>query len=77
MRQTWRCYSERCSVCREFVVNERGKKTAVVIDLKRHSELWEDFYDAAVARERQSEPRETLEAVKKRLRRRGKLRDNG
>lgn len=43
----------------QFVVNERGKKTAVVIDLKRHSELWEDFYDAAVARERQSEPRET------------------
>jgi hypothetical protein len=61
----------------QFVVNERGKKTAVVIDLKRHSELWEDFYDAAVARERQSEPRETLEAVKKRLRRRGNLRVNG
>ena len=61
----------------QFVVNERGKKTAVVIDLKRHSELWENFYDAAVARERQGEPRETLEAVKKKLRRRGKLRVNG
>jgi len=61
----------------QFVVNERGKKTAVVIDLKRHSELWEDFYDAAVARQRQSEPRETLESVKKGLRRRGKLRANG
>jgi hypothetical protein len=61
----------------QFVVNERGKKTAVVIDLKRHSELWEDFYDAAVALERQSEPRETLGAVKQRLRRRGKLRVNG
>ena len=61
----------------QFVVDERGKKTAVVIDLKRHSELWEDFHDAAVARERQSEPRETLEAVKRRLRRRGKLHANG
>jgi len=61
----------------QFVVNERGKKTAVVIDLKRHSELWEDFYDAVVARERESEPRETLETVKKRLRRRGKLRVDG
>jgi hypothetical protein len=61
----------------QFVVNERGKKTAVVIDLTRHFGLWEDFYDAAVARERESEPRETLEAVKKRLRRRGKLRVNG
>jgi hypothetical protein len=57
----------------QFVVNERGKKTAVVIDLTTHSELWEDFYDAAVARERQSEPRESLNAVKKRLSRRGKL----
>jgi hypothetical protein len=44
----------------QFVVNARGEKTAVVIDLKKHSELWEDFYDAAVARERQNEPREAL-----------------
>ena len=60
----------------QFVVNERGKKLAVVIDLKTHSDLWEDFCDAAVARERRSEPRERLEDVKKRLRRRGKLRAN-
>jgi len=38
-------------------LDERGKKTAVMIDLKRHSELRQDSYDAAVARERQSEPR--------------------
>jgi hypothetical protein len=61
----------------QFVINERGKKTAVVIDLETHSDLWEDFCDAAIARERQSEPREALETVKKRLRRRGKLRVNG
>ena len=61
----------------QFVVDEHGKKTAVVIDLKSHSDLWEDFYDAAAARERQSEPRETLDAVKKRLRRKGKLRADG
>lgn len=61
----------------QFVVNEEGQKTAVVIDLKKHSELWEDFYDAAVARQRQNEPRQTLNVVKKRLRRTGKLRANG
>ena len=61
----------------QYVVNEEGQKTAVVIDLKQHSSLWEDFYDAAVARQRKNEPRETLEVVKKRLRRRGKLRVNG
>jgi hypothetical protein len=57
----------------QFVVNERGEKTAVVIDLRRYSEVWEDFYDVTVAHQRQDEPRETLESVKRRLRRRGKL----
>ncbi len=61
----------------QFVVNERGEKTAVVIDLRKHSEVWEDFYDAATARQRRDEPRETLESVKRRLRRRGKLRSDG
>jgi len=61
----------------QFVVNERGEKTAVVIDLRRHSEVWEDFYDATVARQRLDEPRETLESVKRRLRRQGKLSSDG
>lgn len=52
----------------QFVIDEHGRKTAVVIDLKKNSDLWEDFYDAALARSRESEPRETLESVKKRLR---------
>ena len=54
----------------QFVVNERGEKTAVVIDLKKNSELWEDLYDTALARQRGKEPRETLESVKKRLQQR-------
>ena len=32
----------------DFVKNKRGKKTAVLIDLKRHGQLWEDFYDSGV-----------------------------
>ena len=58
----------------QFVVNELGEKTAVVIDLRKHSEVWEDFYDSAVARKREHEPRESLDSVRKRLRRSGKLR---
>lgn len=58
----------------QFVVNERGKKTGVVIDLREYRELWEDFYDAALARARRKEPRETLAAVKRRLRPNGRLR---
>ena len=58
----------------QFVVDENGQRTAVVIDLKKHSKVWEDFYDSAVARKREHEPRESLDSVRKRLRRRGKLR---
>lgn len=51
----------------EFLVDEEGKKTAVLIQLKHHRALWEDFYDAAVAVARKSEPRESLSEVKQRL----------
>ena len=51
----------------QFVVDDHGKKTAVVIDLQKHSERWEDFYDRALANSRQGEPRESLESVKERL----------
>ena len=27
----------------EFVIDEDGKKKAVLIDLRRHGELWDDF----------------------------------
>jgi hypothetical protein len=58
----------------QFVVDEQGEKTAVVIDLKKHGKLWEDFYDTAVAAARRDEPRETIEWVKRRLSRRGQQR---
>jgi hypothetical protein len=51
----------------QYVLDDKGEKTAVLIDLKKHRELWEDFYDAALARERTNEPRESLESVKKRV----------
>jgi len=57
----------------QFVVDDKGKKTSVVIDLKEHGALWEDFYDSVLAKERANEPRESLESVRKRLRQQGKL----
>ncbi len=57
----------------EFVVDDKGTKKAVVIDLKKYGDIWEDFYDTLVARQRAHEPRESLGAVKARLRRVGKL----
>jgi len=60
----------------QFVVDEKGETRAVLIDLKKHADLWEDFYDTALAHSREDEPRETLEAVKKRLRSSRKRRSN-
>jgi PHD/YefM family antitoxin component YafN of YafNO toxin-antitoxin module len=57
----------------QFLINENGQKTAVVIDLQEYGELWEDFYDILVARSRQDEPRETLEEIRQQLRNQGKL----
>lgn len=52
----------------QFVVDEQGEKKAVLIDLQKHKELWEDIYDSLVAAQRAREPRETLEKVKHQLR---------
>ena len=45
----------------------------MIIDLKKYGELWEGFYDSIVVHLRTDEPRESLESVKKRLRKSGKL----
>ena len=50
-----------------FMVDERGQKPAAVIDLRKHEQLWEDFYNALLAKSRAREPRESLESVKRRL----------
>lgn len=57
----------------QFVTDEKGKKTAVLIDLKKYGKLWEDFYDALIAKEREKEPTVPLEVVQMRLRKLGKL----
>ena len=54
-----------------FVIDDKGEKKAVLIDLEEHGELWEDFYDSLIARQRAEEPRESLESVKEKLRRGG------
>jgi PHD/YefM family antitoxin component YafN of YafNO toxin-antitoxin module len=58
----------------EFLVNDRGEKQAVLIDLKKHRALWEDLYDAYVVHARRREPRESLAQVKRLLQRTSKRR---
>ncbi len=49
----------------QFVVDESGNHTAVLIDLKRIGDAWEDIYDILVSDERDNEPTVTWEELKK------------
>jgi hypothetical protein len=57
----------------KFLVDKSGRKTAVILDLRKNAALWEDVYDSALARSRAREPRETLASVRRKLQRNGKL----
>lgn len=39
----------------QFVTDAKGRKTAVLIDLKKHKAIWEDFWDGLVSESRLKE----------------------
>ena len=39
----------------QFVTDEKGRRGAVQIDLKKHKAVWEDFWDGLVAESRRKE----------------------
>jgi hypothetical protein len=51
----------------KFLTDAKGRKTAVLIDLKKHGRLWQDVYDAFIAESRKKGPFESHESVGKRL----------
>ena len=51
----------------DFVTDEKGRKKAVIIDLKKHGRLWRDVYDAFLCESRKKGPFESHEAVGRRL----------
>lgn len=57
----------------QYVTDQKGRKVAVQIDLKKYRELWEDIEDMLVSRSRRDEKRIPLEKVKAGLVKSGKL----
>ena len=55
------------SARKQFVVNEKGKKTAVILPIKEYEDLLEDLGHLAIIAERRNEPTEPLEVVIQRL----------
>ncbi len=58
----------------QFITDGKGRKTAAVIDLRRHKALWEDIEDVLISRSRRNEKRIPLEKVKADLIKSGRLR---
>jgi len=58
----------------QFITDEKSRKTAAILDLKKHRELWEDIEDVLGSRSRRREKRIPLEDVKAELIKSGKLR---
>lgn len=51
----------------QFLVDTRGKKTAVILPIKQYEQLMEDLHDLAVVAERRNEKPISLEEMKRRL----------
>jgi len=51
----------------QFIVDADGNKTAVLVNLKKHRRLWEDFYDLLIVESRREEPRIDWQTAKQRL----------
>ncbi len=61
------------SVVEKFIVDSKGRKTGVVLSLKRYRKLVEDLHDLAVVAERRSESTIAFGEMKRRLKRDGRL----
>ncbi len=49
----------------EFLTDRHGRKKAVLINLKKHKDLWEDLFDAYLVHQRRNESRESLAEVRR------------
>jgi len=57
----------------KFVVDRKGKKTAVIVPIDEYEQLLEDLHDLAVVAERRSEKTISLTQMKRRLKKDGLL----
>lgn len=58
------------SLKKQYVTDRKGKRTGVVLSLKRYSRLMEDLHDLAVVAERRDEKSVPADDMKKRLHKR-------
>lgn len=59
----------------QYIVDENGRTTAVILSLRRYRRLLEDLHDLSAMAERRDEPTVSLDELKRRLRADGLLQD--
>jgi len=58
---------------KKYVIDNEGKKTAVILPVKQYEKLLEDLHDLAIVAERREEKTISLEEMKRRLKQGGLL----
>jgi PHD/YefM family antitoxin component YafN of YafNO toxin-antitoxin module len=48
----------------QYIVDNKGKKTAIILPMKQYKQLLEDLHDLAIVAERRNEPVISLEEMK-------------
>ncbi len=61
------------SVQEQYLFNAKGKKTGVLLSVKRYEKLMEDLHDLAIVAERRDEQLVSLDEMKRRLKKHGIL----
>jgi hypothetical protein len=51
----------------QFLTDEKGRKVAVQIDLRKHGAVWKDFYDGLITERRRKEKGVPLRSVDRRV----------
>jgi PHD/YefM family antitoxin component YafN of YafNO toxin-antitoxin module len=57
----------------QFVTDAKGKKTGVILSLKRYQKLMEDLHDLSVVAERRDETPISFDVIKRQLKKDGIL----
>ena len=57
----------------QFIIDSKGKKTAIILSMKRYQELMEDLHDLAVVAERRVEKTISFDEMTQRLKKNGLL----
>lgn len=51
----------------QYIVDRQGKRTAVILPIRRYERLLEDLHDLAVVAERRDEPTISFDELRRRL----------